>query len=99
MISFLYSTVGIIVAFGYLPQIARLLRSKTRCDDISIPAWIIWNYTAIISLLYGYFDLSDLKLTIVNLVNVVCISSIILITLFKRKKYRQCAFGYEENNQ
>tara|TARA_B100001989_G_C24545615_1_gene470535 strand:+ start:2196 stop:2540 length:345 start_codon:yes stop_codon:yes gene_type:complete len=87
MISFLYSTVAIIVAIGYLPQAWKLLRAQGRCEDISIIAWSIWEYTAVISLLYSVFVLEDLKLSIVNGINVFFITVIILVTLYKRWKY------------
>ncbi len=87
MISFLYSTVAIIVAIGYLPQTMRLIRSRTNCPDIALWTWFIWNYTAIVSLLYSIIELQDLKLSIVNGVNVFFISLIIIITMYKRRKY------------
>ena len=88
MISFLYSTVAVIVAFGYLPQTIRLIHSHTNCPDIALWTWFIWNYTAIISLLYSVIELQDLKLSIVNGVNVFFISLIITITIYKRRKYK-----------
>ncbi len=87
MIGFLYSTVGIIVAISYLPQVLRLIKAKTQCIEISLTSWMIWNYTSIISLLYSIVDLGDLKLSIVNAVNVLFINLIIVITLYKRNKY------------
>lgn len=87
MIGFLYSTVGLVVAVSYLPQVLRLIKAKTQCIEISLTSWMIWNYTSIVSLLYSIFDLADLKLSIVNAINVLFINLIILITLYKRKKY------------
>ncbi len=87
MIGILYSTVGVVVTFGYLPQVYKLLRSQTPCRDISLIAWLIWDYTSIVSLLYSVFDVEDLKLSIVNSINVFFITTIILVTLYKRRKY------------
>ena len=89
IIGFLYSTVGILVLFGYMPQIRRLWKSKTDCREISITSWMIWNYTAIVSLLYSVFDLADVKFSLVNGINVICINIIILLTLYKRSAYKK----------
>lgn len=88
MIATLYTTVGIIVAIGYMPQTLKLMRAQSKCGDISIPTWVIWNYTAIVSLLYSVYELDDFKLTMVNGVNVFFITLIIGITVFKRRKYK-----------
>ncbi len=89
MIGMLYSTVGIIVAVGYLPQIYKLLISKAPCRDISLVAWTVWEYTAIVSLLYSLYgqESLDTKFVLVNAINVVCITMIIIITIYKRRKY------------
>ncbi|MCB9983402.1 MAG: hypothetical protein H6861_07000 [Rhodospirillales bacterium] len=89
IIGLLYSTVGIVVLFGYMPQIRRLYKSQTDCREISITAWMIWNYTAIVSLLYSVFDLADLKFSVVNGINLVCINIVILLTLYKRRLYHK----------
>jgi len=93
MIVLLYSTVGAVVVAGYLPQIIRLYRSHSRCDDIALPAWWLWNYTAIVSFFYGHFVLADLQFTIVNCIAITCNSLIISITLYKRWKYAPCSSG------
>ncbi len=87
MIAFLYSTVGIILVCGYIPQIYTLIRTKSACRAISLKAWLIWEYTSFISLLYSVYVLPDLKLAIVNAINVTCIALIIGITAYKRWKY------------
>ena len=88
IIDTLYASVGIVVLVGYMPQIFNLIRTQTNCPDISIPAWLVWLYTAIVSLLYSFFILEDLKLNLVNTVNVTCITIIILVTAYKRYKYK-----------
>lgn len=92
IIDFLYSTVGIVVAIGYMPQSIRLLRTAGPCDDISILAWAIWGYAAAISLLYSIYILADLKLSMVNGINVFFISFIIAVTFYKRRKYADQVF-------
>ncbi len=91
MISLLYSTVGFVIGISYLPQVIRLIRSRTRCMEISLSSWMIWNYTATVSLLYSVYVLDDLKLSIVNAICVFFNNLVIAITLYKRKKYKQTA--------
>lgn len=91
LISTLYSTVGFVIIAGYMPQIFRLVRTTTNCMDISIPAWAIWNYTSVISLLYGIFEMHDPKFIFVCATNVLCINAVIFITLYKRYKYAKRA--------
>ena len=98
MISTLYSTVAIVVALGYLPQTIKLLRCHTPCLDISLMAWGIWEYTAIVSLLYSLIELNDIKLSIVNAINVFFITLIIGITLYKRRKYTQVSLPTSDIN-
>ncbi len=88
MIGYLYSTIGVITAFGYLPQVLALIRAQTKCEEVSLRAWIIWEYTSIVSLLYGLFELNDLKFTLVNTVNTFFVSLIVAIIIYKRHKYR-----------
>jgi uncharacterized protein with PQ loop repeat len=89
LIGGLYSTVGLIVMLGYMPQIVRLWRTRSDCTDISVLTWMIWNYTAFISLLYSVFEIGDLKFSLVNAVNFICINIIIFLTLYKRRRFAQ----------
>lgn len=89
MIDFLYSTVGIVVAIAYMPQALKLWRSTSPCHDVSLVAWLIWDYTSIVSLLYSIYTLDDFKLSAVNAINVLFITLIICITLYKRRKYKE----------
>ena len=97
MIGALYSTVGIVMAVSYLPQVIRLIKAQTPCHEISMASWIIWNYTATVSLLYSIYDLNDTKLTIVNIINVLFINLIIWVTLYKRRKYGDIVMISEED--
>ena len=61
-------------------------------------AWGIWEYTAIVSLLYSLIELNDIKLSIVNAINVFFITLIIGITLYKRRKYTQVSLPTSDIN-
>ncbi|MGH1457002.1 MAG: hypothetical protein ACRBDI_09495 [Alphaproteobacteria bacterium] len=86
-IGFLYSLVGIIALFGYLPQIITLTKAKTPCLDVNIQTWCIWLTSWVISLIYGIIELHDLKFSAVALINVAGHCGILFTTIYKRKKY------------
>jgi uncharacterized protein with PQ loop repeat len=87
IISLLYATVPAVIFFGYIPQIAQLIRAKTDCRDISLLAWMMWDYVLIVSILYGVYILHDLKFIIASVLNCACVNALIAITLYKRRKY------------
>lgn len=97
MIGILFSTVSVVLIFAYLPQIITLIRTKGPCNDISVTSWSIWFYTSFVSLLYSIYELHDLKLSIVNGLNVFFICVIIGTTIFKRIKYRHVAVIYKKD--
>lgn len=88
MLGFLYSCVIVITLVGYMPQIARLIATKTDCADISISTWSMWKVASLISLAYGHYELSDLKFCATAGINAVCIATIISITLWKRNQFK-----------
>lgn len=89
IINLLYSTIVVIAVFGYAPQIWKLWRSDSDGRDISITTWLIWLYTWIVTLAYGWLELADLKLCIVAAINLIGHIAIIALTLRNRKKHEQ----------
>ena len=87
IISLLYSTIVIIAVFGYAPQIWKLWKSDSDGNDISITTWLIWLYTWVVTLLYGWIELADLKLCIVAMINLVGHLAIIFLTYKNRKAH------------
>ncbi len=88
IIGTLYSTIVLIAIFGYVPQLYRLIKTESDGKDISITTWLIWLYTWVVTLLYGAFELSDLKLCIVAIINLAGHLAIIGLTLNNRRKYK-----------
>lgn len=90
MLDVLYSMVGVIIAAAYLPQAMKLAKNTSACYDVSVVSWILWAYTSSITFLYTLYRLEtfDLMLVSINAINMVCISTIVCITLYKRWKYR-----------
>ena len=88
IIDILYSTIVFIAVFGYVPQIYKLWRSDSDSKDVSILTWLIWLYTWVVTLLYGAFELGDLKLCIVAVINLVGHVVIIALTLRNRNRFK-----------
>ena len=89
IIDFLYATIVLIAVFGYVPQIYRLCKSESDGKDISIATWLIWLYTWVVTLLYGIFELSDLKLSIVAIINLFGHVAIIGLTMRNRNRFKK----------
>lgn len=88
IIDVLYSGIAIIAIFGYTPQIVKLWQSKTNSKDISILTWLIWMSAWVISLLYGIFELADLKFCIVAIINLLGHVGVIGLTLRNRHRFK-----------
>ena len=57
---FLYPAVAFVSTIGYIPQIIKLARARTRVEGISLQSWLTWTATSSISLGYGVFHLKDM---------------------------------------
>lgn len=84
IIVWLYSISGIVLLFGYLPQITKLLADTTRSIAISLFSWWVWFAGSSISLAYGLLVLHDLPFILICLASVVCEAAVILLTIYNR---------------
>ncbi|MFK7839705.1 MAG: hypothetical protein AB8B83_05185 [Bdellovibrionales bacterium] len=91
IIDFLYATIVLIAVFGYVPQIYKLWTSNSDGMDISITTWLIWLYTWVVTLLYGMFELDDLKLCIVAIINLFGHVGIIGLTCRNRYRFKKAS--------
>ncbi len=87
IIGFLYSLVGVVALIGYTPQIITLWKSKTPSTDVSIPTWLIWLSTWLVSLTYGIVELEDLKFCIIAIINIFGHLMVIGLVFRNRRKY------------
>lgn len=88
IISILYASVAGVSLVAYIPQIIRIMHRKTACHDIAVTTWMIWNYTAFVTVLYAYFITQDMVFSFVSAVNLAGINIVILMTAYKRWKYK-----------
>ena len=91
IIDILYGTIVLIAVFGYVPQIYKLIKSNSDGKDISITTWLIWLYTWVVTLLYGWIELEDTKLCIVAGINLFGHIAIIGLTLRNRHRFKTTA--------
>lgn len=86
---FLYSLIPFITSAAYYPQVRRLMKSSPEeIQSISLLAWGTWLFCSIAGLLYGIYHLRDLLFCILAGLSVFWESSVVLITLYKRR-FRQ----------
>lgn len=81
---YLYQSVAVIGAIGYLPQIYTLAKAQDDCHDISLATWFIWISTWIISFLYGVFFLNDWRFLMIAGVNITGHIVVIGLTVYNR---------------
>jgi len=88
IIILLYASVAGVSLVAYIPQIIRIILTKSSCHDIALTSWLIWNYTAIVTLLYAIFVIDDGVFMFVSAINLTGINMVIILTVYKRWKYK-----------
>jgi hypothetical protein len=86
-ISFLYLLNGLVVIIAYVPQAIKLKGIKERPVNFSTATWSLWTYTAIVALSYALFVNKDPNFILVASLNLICVTAILLIILYKTLKY------------
>lgn len=81
-----YSIIGFISLVAYLPQILKLLRSKTSSKDVSLQTWAVWSVDAMVSLFYAIFILQDMIASIVFGVDFLGALCILGLTTYNRAR-------------
>lgn len=87
ILSVLYLGNAFVTVLAYIPQIIKLKRVKGKPENFSLLSWLIWFYTASVSLIYATFVVKDLLLVLVGTMSLSCIITVILIILYKNHKY------------
>jgi uncharacterized protein with PQ loop repeat len=81
---YLYQSIAVVAAIGYLPQILSLLRAKTPSLDISLTTWWIWFSTWVVSLVYGIVFIKDVRFITIACVNLAGHVGVIGLTVYNR---------------
>lgn len=86
MLHIAYSVIITLQAIAYLPQIRELLRTTSDCRNFSLKMWGFWLISAIISLSYAIWVLSDLKAALSSVGNLIGIAAVIVLVLRNRAR-------------
>ncbi len=87
----LLSVYTIIEFIGYMPQIVKLLKTKS-AKDLSLTSWFLWVVAALCYLIYVLMESPEAGVVFIASFNLTFISIVFLLTLFyqkntKRKKH------------
>jgi hypothetical protein len=74
---------------SYLPQILRLARDQYGASAISTSTWSLWACANLSTGAYASVNLEDAWLAVVSLVNTAGCLAVILLTLWKRRRFRR----------
>jgi hypothetical protein len=78
---------------SYLPQILRVARDRSGATAISYSTWSMWTCANLSTGAYAIVNLQDAWLAVVSLVNAAGCLAVILLTLWKRRRFRRRAGG------
>ncbi len=82
IIAFLYTITGTIAMLGYIPTIKDLLKGTASAN---IHSYIIWAFSSFISFLYVLLVVPDLLLEIMNGLNFIFCTTILILALKLKK--------------
>ena len=80
----LYSGLGNLLAFLYLPQICTIWRSRSGAHDISLSAWFLWTVFAFITVCYALLVARDARFGAVSASNLVGCALVTGVTAWRR---------------
>ena len=83
----LLSVYTIIEFIGYMPQIIKLLKTKS-AKDLSLTSWFLWVIAALCYLTYVLMESPEAGVIFIAVFNLTFISIVFLLTLFYQKRTR-----------
>lgn len=87
VITTLYAGNSLITLLAYLPQIKKLLWSKSKPVNFSFLSWTMWTYSGLIATMYAIFIVSDMLLMLVSGINFIGCFAVWLLVIYKNAKY------------
>jgi hypothetical protein len=73
---------------SYLPQIYRVAVDPYGASAIAYSTWFLWTVANAATALYATYNVVDLPLAAINLMNALCCLAVILLTAYKRRLFR-----------
>jgi hypothetical protein len=86
-----FSFFNVLRIVSYLPQILRVARDQYGATAISYSTWSLWTCANLSTGAYAIVNLHDAWLALVSLVNTAGCLAVILLTLWKRRRFRRRA--------
>ncbi len=86
-ILFIYPLTAMIGMMGFIPQIVSLLRLETVPEGFSLHTWLVWLFTAMVTMLYGLLHLQDTMFSLVAVANFFLNGLVVAIVVYKYSRY------------
>ena len=86
--SWLFTIFNVLRIASYLPQIYRVATDRYGASAISYSTWLMWTGANASTALYATYNVFDLPLAAINLLNAVCCLAVVLLTFHKRWMFR-----------
>jgi uncharacterized protein with PQ loop repeat len=74
---------------SYLPQIATVWRCRDGAKSLSLLTWSYWAFSHLTACLYAGIAVQDNKLLAVSLGNLVCCSTVVVLTTLCRRRLQR----------
>ena len=84
----LFTIFNVLRIASYLPQIYRVATDPYGASAIAYSTWSLWAAANASTALYATYNVSDLPLAAINLLNALCCLLVILLTIYKRRVFR-----------
>ena len=84
----LFTIFNVLRIVSYLPQIYRVATDPYGASAIAYSTWSLWTAANASTALYAAYNVFDLPLAAINLLNAVCCLLVILLTICKRRAFR-----------
>lgn len=72
---------------SYVPQIYTISKEQNKVTAISLSTWIFWAIANFTTAVYAQTEVNDIMLALINYGNALCCFVVVLMVLYKRKKY------------
>ena len=84
----LFTIFNVLRIASYLPQICRVATDPYGASAIAYSTWGLWAIAKACTALYAAYNVFDLPLAAINLLNALCCLLVILLTIYKRRVFR-----------
>jgi hypothetical protein len=85
----LFTIFNVLRITSYLPQIYRVATDPYGASAIAYSTWGLWAAANASTALYAAYNVFDLPLAAINLLNALCCLLVILLTIYRRRMFRR----------